>query len=134
VGPIADERILSAHLAWRRGDTEAIAEFIDVSHDPVVGGSSTDSPSFYVHVGRHLPSPLRDVTPYARYEKMDIDAADVVFGGGVVSDYEAWVGGVRFDFDDLAALKAEYRGEKRAGGTRQDAFYVQASYAIPVGG
>ena len=31
-------------------------------------------------------------------------------------------------------LKAEYRGEKQAGGARQDAFYVQASYAIPVGG
>lgn len=135
-GPIADERIFSAHAAYRRGDTEAIAEFIAVSHDRIVNnpGSTQDSRAYYVHLGRHLPRPLRDVTPYARYEKMDIDAADVVFGGGVLNDYEAYIGGVRWDFDDLAALKAEYRGEKQAGGTRQDAFYVQASYAIPVGG
>jgi hypothetical protein len=135
-GPVADERILSAHAAYRRGDWEAIAELITVNHDPVVGntGSAKNSPSYYVHVGRHLPRPLRDVTPYARYEKMDIDASDVVFGGGVLNDYEAYIGGVRWDFDDLAALKAEYRGEKQAGGALQDAFYVQASYAIPVGG
>jgi len=135
-GPVADERILSAHAAYRRGDWEAIAEFIDVTHDPVTSGASSkkSSPSYYVHAGRHLPRPLRDVTPYVRYEKMDIDAADVVFGGGVLGDYEGYVGGVRWDFDDLAALKAEYRGEKRGGGARQDAFYVQASFAIPVGG
>jgi len=134
-GPIADERILSAHAAYRRGDWEGIAEFIAVNHDPIVASSgSTDSRAFYVHGGRHLPRPLRDVTPYFRYEKMDIAAGDVVFGGGVLGDYEAYIGGVRWDFDDLAALKAEYRGEKLAGGDRQDAFYVQASYAIPVGG
>ena len=76
---------------------------------------------------------LRDLTPYARYEKMDIDDGDVVFTG-VLDDYEAIVAGVRYDFDDLVALKAEYRNERVGGGERMDAYFVQASFAIPVSG
>jgi hypothetical protein len=132
-GEYADERIASAHIVWNRGAVEASAEFINVSHKEIGTDVSTGSPSYYAHLGYRLPGNLRAFTPYFRYEDMDIDNADVVFTG-VLDDYEAFVAGIRFDFDDLAALKAEYRGEKIAGGARMDAYFVQASFAVPVSG
>ena len=71
--------------------------------------------------------------PYVRFEDMDISAGDLVFAG-LVADYSAFIGGIRYDLDGLAALKAEYRSEEFGGGGRLDAFYLQASFAIPVAG
>jgi len=132
-GEFADERIASAHIVWDRGDLEASAEFINVTHEEIGSDVATGSPSFFVHAGYRLPGRLADLTPYARYEDMDIDDGDVVFTG-VLDDYEAIVVGVRYDFDALAALKAEYRNEKIGDGDRMDAFFLQASFAIPVSG
>lgn len=132
-GELADEMITSAHVVWDRGRVEAVAEYIHVSHEEIGTSLSTSSPSYYLHVGYRLPTDFQPLTPYARYEKMDIDETDVVFSG-VVPDYEAVVAGLRFDFSDLAALKAEYRNEKISGGERMDAWFVQASFAIPVAG
>lgn len=129
----ADEVITSGHIVWKRGPVDAAAEYIHVSHKEIGTDVSTASPSYYVHLGYRLPGRARAFEPYARYEHMDIDAADVVFTG-LVPDYEAIVAGLRYDFDELAALKAEYRSEKVAGGERMDAYYLQASFAIPVAG
>lgn len=129
----ADEIITSAHAVWHRGRIDAAAEFINVSHEPVGGGTSRGSPSYYVHVGYQLAGAARALQPYVRYENMDIDEADPVFTG-LLADYEAVVAGLRFDFSDLAALKAEYRSEELAGSARTDAYYLQASFAIPVAG
>lgn len=71
--------------------------------------------------------------PYVRYEDMDVSADDAVFAG-LLDDYQAFVAGIRYDFDQLAALKAEYRSEELGGGPRTDAYFVQASFAIPVAG
>ncbi len=130
---IADERIASAHAVWKRGDVEASAEFIHVTHISLASDESVSSPSFYLHLGHRLRGSLRPLMPYARYEKIDIGTGDVVFTG-VLADYEAFVAGLRFDFDNLAALKAEYRGETIGGGARTNAFHLQASFAIPVSG
>lgn len=129
----ADEIISSAHAVWNRGRVDAAAEFIHVSHKEIGTDVSTGSPSYYVHLGYRLSGAADDFKPYARYESMEIADADVVFSG-VVPDYEAVVVGLRYDFASLAALKAEYRSEKVAGGARMDAYYVQASFAIPVAG
>jgi len=129
----SDEIIGSAHVVWDRGPVQAIAEFIHVRHEPVNGGPSTGSPSFYVHVGYELDGRAQGITPYVRYEEMDIDDDDPVFAGQL-EEYEAVVAGVRYDFDALAALKAEYRNERIGGGDRLDSYYVQASFAIPVAG
>lgn len=133
-GAYADERIASAHVVWDRGQVEAIAEYIHVSHKPIGSDASTGSPAYYVHLGYRLPGAGRAWTPYARYENTDVGAGDIVFGGGVLGDYEAVVAGIRYDFDDFAALRAEYRGEKFDGGSNVDSYFVQASFALPVGG
>jgi hypothetical protein len=130
---VADERIASGHVVWKRSGAEFSAEVIVVTHTSRMVDESTSSPSFYVHLGHRLRGALRDFTPYARYENIDIATGDIVFGG-VLDDYEAFVAGLRFDFDQLAALKAEYRGETVGAGARANAFFLQASFAIPVSG
>jgi len=130
---IADETIASGHVVWARGNVEAIAEFIHVAHTEIGGTGSAGSPSWYAHLGYRLPGALRVLTPYARFEEMRIAESDAVFAG-FIADYEAAVLGVRYDFDDLAALKAEYRGEKFDGSERFDSFFIQASFAVPVSG
>lgn len=128
-----DERILSGHVVWDRGMMDVVAEYIDVRHEPTAGGASRGSSAFYVHVGVRLQGSLSDFTPYGRFENMEVDASDPVFGA-VLPDYDALVAGVRYDLEGLAALKAEYRNEKFAGGTALDSFVLQASFAIAVGG
>jgi len=129
----ADERIASAHVVWDRGPAEFIAEYIDVSHEAAGSNTSNGSSAFYVHAGYRLSDELSTVTPYARFERMDIDAADAVFQT-LLTDYEAVVAGIRYDFDDLAALKLEYRNEEIDGGSRLDSYFVQVSWAIPLFG
>jgi hypothetical protein len=126
-----DERIWSGHVVWDRGSLDLVAEYIDVSHERGAGGSVA-STAYYLHGGVRLPGAWSAVTPYVRWEEMDVDITDPVLGG-VVPDYEAIVAGVRYDLDAPAALKAEYRRE-RVFGVDRDAVFVQASFAIPIGG
>lgn len=129
----ADELITSAHVVWKRGRVDGVAEFINVSREPLAGGGSESSPAYYLHLGYRLSGDARDFMPYVRYEDMDISAGDVVFAG-LLTDYTAFIAGVRYDFDNLAALKAEYRSEEFGAAGRTNAFYAQASFAIPVAG
>jgi len=126
-----DERIWSGHAVWDRGPLDLVAEYIDVMHDPD-DGASLGSSAYYLHGGVRLPGAWSAVTPYVRWEEIDVELADPVFGGAV-PDYQAVVAGVRYDLDAPAALKAEYRREKVFSVDR-DAFFVQASFAIPIGG
>jgi hypothetical protein len=132
-GDVANERILSAHVVWDRVNVEAIAELIHVSHEDILSSQSTGSPSWYAHLGYRLPTRRVRLTPYVRWEDMSIDAQDPVFAGSV-GDYEAAIVGLRYDFESFAALKGEYRGEKRGGGSRTNSWFVQASFAIPLTG
>lgn len=129
-GAPADERILSAHGVWDRGPFDIIGEYIRVRHRPAGNGVASSSDGAFVHAGIRLPGRLRVLTPYARWERTDIAAGDAVFSG-LLNDYDAVLGGVRYDFSALAALKLEYRREKRGGGEPLGSFYIQASFAIP---
>lgn len=132
-GASADERITNAHIVWDRGRLDLISEYIHVRHEAVGSGDATTSTATYVHAGVRLGGELRAVMPYARWEKMDIAEGDVVFSG-VVPDYEAVLGGVRWDFTELAALKLEYRSERFGTADRVGSLYVQASFAVPLFG
>ena len=132
-GPESNERIVSGHIVWDRGMLDVVAEYIDVSHEPVGGGASIGSSAYYIHAGVRLPGEWSDVTPYGRWEEMNVELSDPVFGGPL-QDYEAIVAGVRYDLDASAAIRAEYRNEKSVGGPRTDALFLQASFAISVPG
>ncbi|MEJ2203374.1 MAG: hypothetical protein P8170_04640 [Gemmatimonadota bacterium] len=125
----ADERIVSAHAVWERGALDLIGEYLRVRHAPGGGNPTTSSDAMFFHAGVRLPGRLSMLTPYVRWERMNIADADVVFSG-VVSDYEGILGGIRYDFSDLAAIKAEYRSEELGGAGAQGSLYIQASFAV----
>ncbi|HEX6306559.1 MAG TPA: hypothetical protein VFZ69_00150 [Longimicrobiales bacterium] len=123
----ADERIASVHAVWSGGAPEVIAEYVHVRHDD--GVEDTDSHGFYVQAGFRLPDGLPRLTPYGRFERMFVDAADAAFGG--IPDMDAAIVGLRWDFESLAALKAEARRERRAGGEWLNGVFVQAAFVVP---
>ena len=133
-GGRVDETILAAHIAFQR-EVELIAEFMRITHEDDFGviTGSFDTDAWYVHLGYRLPRSLLGLRPYVRYEQIDDpEAGDAVFLPTL--GYTALVGGIRWDFSDYAALKAEYRDEEiRAGGGPDDgqSLLLNVSFVIP---
>ncbi|HEX6693170.1 MAG TPA: hypothetical protein VF035_00565 [Longimicrobiales bacterium] len=123
------ERILTGHVVWDHGAPEIIAEYAAIRHDAPAGDATT-SDGFYVQAGVRLPGALWRLKPYGRFENMDIATDDAVFAPNL-ADYEAVIGGVRWDFEALATLKAEFRREQSAGGERLNSLYFQAALVVP---
>jgi hypothetical protein len=124
-----DERILTGHVVWDHGAPEIIAEYAAVRHDDAAGEATT-SDGFYIQAGLRLPGALWRLKPYGRFETMDIAIGDAVFAAEL-PDYEAVIGGLRWDFESLATLKAEFRREQAAGADRLNSLYLQAALVIP---
>lgn len=132
--PRFDERIATAHLVWDRGAPEVMLEYAAVRHEADGTPTATyDSHGWYAHFGYRLPGKLSPVKPYVRGERVDKDEADPVFAL-TVPDYRALIAGLRFDFEDLAALKAEYRREKFGGADAVNSLFLQVAFAIPLSG
>jgi hypothetical protein len=128
-----DERISSAHIVWDRGAPELIVEYAQVKHEPRLGGASLNSNGWYAHAGWRLGGPLYRFKPYARFERLDVNALDPVFATDV-PDYRAGIAGLRYDFDALATIKGEYRRERWRGGDFVNGLYVQVAFAIATAG
>ncbi|HEX2168304.1 MAG TPA: hypothetical protein VHG09_13805 [Longimicrobiales bacterium] len=124
----ADERIGSVHAVWDAGAPELIAEYAHVRHEDDASVVST-SEGFYVQGGYRLPGVLSGFKPYARLERLFVDDADPVFES--LTDYDATIAGVRWDFETVAALKAEFRRDRRSGGEWLNSFFVQAAIVVP---
>ena len=122
-----DERTASAHVVWSQGIPELIAEYVHVQHEQDFGTQAeTTSTGYYIHGGVKLGS----FKPYARYEEMRIDEDDVLFAA-TVPDYRAQLVGLRWDFEGLAALKAELRREHIAAEEGQNSVLVQLTFVLP---
>ncbi len=129
-GAAADEGISSAYVAWQRESPELIAEYADVRHTPVAGGSTADNHAFYVQMAWRLPGVAHQLKPYARTEKVVTSPDDVIFAP-LDLGYTGNLGGVRYDFAPFAALKAELRSEHFQGKPWTKSFYLNASFTIP---
>lgn len=124
----ADERIASVHVLWDNGASEVIAEYAVVRHeDDAEFEASSDG--FYVQAGYRLSGSLSAVKPYGRFERLSVDPADPVFAG--LNDSDAAIGGVRWDFETFAAVKAEYRRERTAGSEWVNSLFLQAAIVVP---
>lgn len=124
----ADERIASVHALWDRGAPELLAEYAHVRHEDDAG-TGTESHGFYAQAAYRLPGSLSALKPYGRFERLFVDQADPVFAG--LADYDAAVGGIRWDFETFAAVKTEYRRERVAGGGWLNSIFVQAAVVVP---
>jgi hypothetical protein len=104
----AREWIQSAHVVWDKESPEFIAEFANVTHQPIEGGMTSNSQAFYAQVAYRLPSSLRLWKPYYRFEYIHVPFSDTLFRV-VVPSFDASTVGVRYDITSFAAFKLEYR-------------------------
>jgi hypothetical protein len=124
----ADERISSVHVLWDSGAPEFIAEYAHVRHEQDAAPAAA-SDAFYVQAGYRLPGSLSTLKPYGRFERLFVNQADAVFA--TIADYDAAIGGLRWDFETFAALKAELRRERTAGSEWLNSILVQAAIVVP---
>ncbi len=128
-GPVVDETIAGAYLVWTRETPQVLAEYSHIRHEDVATGAKTNNQAYYVLVAYRLPFWGQRWKPYARSEEMDVAADDPAFGG-LIQDYRRYLGGVRIDVSDQAALKLEYQRIREDGGAFYNAMYTQISLAF----
>jgi hypothetical protein len=126
--PAAREWIQSAHIAWLKETPEVIAEFANVSHQPVGGGPSAQSQAFYVQTAYRLPGDAKLWKPYYRFEYMHIPQADAIFRD--VPRFAASTVGMRYDISSFAALKVEYRHYNRRNLPSINGAFLQTSFTF----
>jgi hypothetical protein len=126
--PQYDERILAAHALWLRATSEVIAEIAGVHHSQVGGGVSASDLAYYVQGAYRLPWLDRALTPYYRFEHIDIAANDPVFVG--VPNLDGSTVGIRYDITTYAALKSEVRFRKRAPDLTQNGWFFQVAFTF----
>ncbi|PWT97608.1 MAG: hypothetical protein C5B51_31070 [Terriglobia bacterium] len=105
-GQAAGEWIESAHIVWQKETPEFLAEFANVTHQPVFG-RSRNSQAWYVQAAYRLPWFERLWKPYYRIEQIHVPRSDATFRA--VPTFTGSTAGVRYDFSSLAAFKLEYR-------------------------
>jgi hypothetical protein len=127
--PEYNERILSAHAVWLRGDPELIAEIADVRHEAVAGTQSASNLAYYVQAAYRLPVLDRVLKPYYRFEHIDISAADPVFAG--IPRLDGSTIGIRYDVSTYAAIKTEGRIRRRTSeGALTNGLFLQICFTF----
>ena len=106
-GAAAREWIQSAHIVWNKETPEFIAEFANVTHQPVAGGPAFHSQAWYAQVAYRLPWFDKLWKPYYRIEQIHVPRSDAIFRA--VPTFTGSTAGIRYDFSSFAAFKLEYR-------------------------
>ena len=127
-GAAAREWIQSAHIAWLKETPELIAEFANVSHQPVDGGPPAHSQAFYVQTAYRLPGDARLWKPYYRFEYMHVPQSDAIFR--TVPSFSASTVGMRYDISSFAAFKMEYRHYIRRNLPSINGVFLQTSFTF----
>lgn len=128
--PDIDERTVTAYVAWAKESPEVIVEFLHSSHDMVSDNSiSGDVNAWYVQLAYRLKGKNRQWKPYLRAEHTRVDSSDPLLGDQGLN-YDAGIIGLRWDFSDYAAIKAEYRNEEFNDTGRENNFRLQISFVL----
>jgi hypothetical protein len=107
------EWITSGHVAWTRETPELIAEFANVRHENLtVAAPVANSQAYYVQLAYRLPFQEKRWKPYSRVEYIHVPLSDTMFQP--ISNLGGFVGGLRYDVSSFAAMKFEYRNQRRA--------------------
>lgn len=124
------EWITSAHLVWNRENPEIIAEAANINHTEVSRpGSKWNSQAYYIQAAYRLPDVAKLWKPYYRFEYIHIPRTDAVFQG--VPNLAGSVAGLRYDISTFAAIKFEYRNQRRqAGQPRINGGFIQTSFTF----
>ena len=121
------ERILSGYVALTRESPEIISEYARVRHRDEGRGVAYDSDAFYAQVAYRFER-LPRWKPYYRFEKVVTPEEDPLIENLSVTLSTT---GVRYELSEFAALKAEYRHERRrANAARTDGMFLQAAWTF----
>lgn len=130
LGPAVEERTISAHAAWNRENPEVIFEYLRSTHELENNSSvSGDVDAWYLQFAWRLPDERHQWKPYARIERTRVDASDPLLGADAL-DYDGSILGIRWDFNNYASLKAEYRNEEFDNGGRENNFRLQVAFVL----
>ena len=124
------ERIVAGHFAWQREDPELIAEIAHVHHHQAGGGPTYRNLAYYVQVGYRLPWFGALWKPYYRFEYTDIAENEPVFSKRSEFNRTSSIVGLRYDIFYLAAIKTEYRNQRRPNQPKVDGGFVQLSFTF----
>ena len=119
----------SGHIVWQKENPELIAEFANVNHQEAGRENTFNSQAYYVQVAYRLPWFENLWKPYYRFEYIHIPRSDAVFLG--IPNLAGSVVGLRYDISSFAAIKAEYRNQRRLPGQpRVNAGFLQTSFTF----
>ena len=121
-----DERDYAVSTAYVRGGAEVRAEWSRMTHAPVDAAVTYTTTGWYVLAAHRLSRDFARVKPYVLIEQLDVARDETYFGG--VPNERAWAIGVRWDINQFAALKADYRSRKLEAVERSGA--VRAQLAV----
>jgi hypothetical protein len=124
----AREWIQSAHIVWQKETPELIAEFANVTHQPIGAAVTSHSQAFYVQTAYRLPWFQKLWKPYYRFEYMHIPVSDVIFRA--VPSFSGSTAGVRYDITSFAAFKIEYRDYMRRNLPSIHGAFMQTSFTF----
>ena len=122
-----EERILSSYVALTRETPEVVSEYARVRHRDEVTGRAYDSDAFYAQIAYRFDRQPR-WKPYYRFEKVVTPDDDYLIEDLSVTLSTA---GMRYELSEFAALKAEYRHERRrATSGRSNGMFLQAAWTF----
>jgi hypothetical protein len=105
-----DQSIIAAHVVYQSGAFEQLNEVVVIRDTPAGDSRTSTTTGIYTQLSHRFGR----LSPYIRYEHLDVPQDDPLFGrlGGVSGPSI----GARYDFRDLAALKIQWdRFTKRPG-------------------
>jgi hypothetical protein len=99
--PPIDELIGAAHALYKTNEVELLSEWVALRHHSRAGGQADMTRGWYAQASRRF----RAVRPYVRYDYVDVPTSDQLFG--FLGRRRGPTGGVRWDFEALAAFKVQ---------------------------
>lgn len=125
MGEEADEQIASAYVVFTRETPEVLAEYVHTYRVGEVTRRRHDSDAYYIQVAWRLPVFNARLKPYGRWEAIDVDSDDPLYG--VTTDMRKYLFGVRADVSAYVALKLEYARKRTDPGTGFNEIFLQAA-------
>jgi hypothetical protein len=122
------EWIQSGHIVWHSETPEFIAEFANVTHQPVTGAAASNSQAFYAQTAYRLPWNQKRWKPYYRFEYIHVPHSDTIFRA--VPSFSASTAGLRYDISTFAAFKLEYRHYDRRNLPELNGAFSQVSFTF----
>ena len=127
--PAAREWIQSGHIVWQKETPEFIAEFANVTHQPIRGGVTSNSQAFYAQTAYRLPFGQKSWKPYYRFEYIHVPKSDPIFRP-LVPSFSGSTIGLRYDISSFAAFKWEYRHYDRRDLPAINGAFIQTSFTF----